>query len=209
MNVREIATWLETEWWTEHAYPSIENVCNFSGLTKAQLELAKEPINSQLSTRGLPPVEWSSVPKPVKVADPEFVAACALLLDTMDKRSAAAKLKAIPGMTTRKFNALLAVPINSRYYKSRVNQVFQGAEDTAKISLIRNIENGDLQSIKHFHEMTGIYRPNQEIILNMGVLIARLMEVLAAHVDPKTLGIIGDKFDSILTSATDEVKELV
>lgn len=207
MDEREIGSWLEVEYWKSYTYPSTQQTLLFSGINSQQLGLLNPIINKQLEARGLPPVDFAVTVKLKKVPDPEFVAATAMLQDLLDRRSTAAKLKSM-GMSTRKFNSLKAEPINNNYWKSRVNINFKDAEDTAKISLIKNIESGDLQSIKHFHEMTGIYRPNQEILLNMGVLIGRLMEVLAAHVDSKTLSIIGDQFNNILVSASAEVGEL-
>lgn len=206
MDVRELGSWYEVEYWKTYSYPSLNEAMKFSGLNAVQINLIGEAINKQLDARGLPPVGFSVPVKIKKVPDPEFVAATALLQDLLDKRSTAAKLKSM-GMSTRRFNALRAETINNNYWKSRVNINFKDAEDTAKMSLIRNIESGDLPSIKHFHEVTGTYRPNQEILLNLGVLIGRLMEVLVQHVDAKILRVIGDEFDSILTTATGEIDE--
>lgn len=208
MGPRRIATFIESFWWdTEpNRWPTLQEISEFSGWTTDQLAAIKDPVNAQLRARGCPPVDFKTAKeisaakkhqrRPAEV-DVKFAAACALVCDTLDKRSIAAKLKTIP-MSTREWQRLLADPTNNAYFRKRISKEFKEAETLAQMSLIKNIENGDLQSIKHFHEVTGVYRPNQETLLNLGVLIGQLMEILASHVDRDTLGVIAEKFQAVM-----------
>jgi hypothetical protein len=66
------------------------------------------------------------------------------------------------------------------------------------LALARNVDNGDLQSIKYFNELTGRYRGNDETVVNLMVLLGRMMEVLAKHVEPQILAAIADELDNVI-----------
>lgn len=206
MDIREIATWFEVEYWKDMEYPPVEAAMKFSGLDKQQLELAREAINKQVEARGLPPVGSFSVPKvQQRVVDPMFAAYCVHILNTLDKRPIAAKLKEL-GVSTTKWNALLNNKMNKAYYESRLNAMFKDTEMSAKMGLIRNVESGDLAAIKYFNEVSGVYRPNQEILLNLGVIIGKIMEILASQVDSQVLLQIADSIENLMENETKAIE---
>lgn len=129
--------------------------------------------------------------------DPLWVLACSIILDGTDKRSTAAKLKAI-GMSSAKWEAFNRRPQYKAFYEEALGRQFGQAENSAKLSLIRNIESGDLASIKHYQEYTGKFRPNSELTMNLGFIIAQLMEVLSRKLSSEDLIEVSESFDTIL-----------
>lgn len=203
------ATYIETFYWEHNRYPTLDEVIAYSNWSQAQLELISEPINKQLQNRGHPPFNFKTKKKVVrKELDPKFVAACVVVCDPHNKASLAAKLK-LAGLKTTEWQVLLNDPMNQKYFQRRMAKVFEGAEESAKLSLVKNIEAADLQSIKYYHEMTGIYRPNTETLLNMGVLLSQLMEILAKFVSKEILLQVADQFERVITAQAVEEPEPV
>lgn len=212
------ATYIESFYWTNDRYPTLEEVVSYSSWSIDQLTLISELINKQLMTRGHPPFSFKTAKaqRAKKEIDPKFVAACSLICDPANKASLAAKLKLVP-MKTSEWQVLLNDPVNQKYFKARINKAFAGADDSAKLSLMKNVEAGDLQSIKYFHEFTGIYRPNTETLLNLGVLLSQLMEILATFVSQDILLQIANRFEKVIeghavdesTEAQERIKEIV
>lgn len=210
----QIVAFLESRYWLDSNYPTIDDLIDFSELNKEQLQMKLPGVNLVLTdARGLPPFiipeqnQLKANHQVFDVPDEEFVLAVNTLLNVLDKRSTAAKLKE-EGITTAKFTAMKKKSVNRKYWEKRVKDTFGEANETAQLALVKNIENGDLQSIKHFHEVTGIYRPNQEILLNLGILIAQLMEILSRNVDQETLDIVAGEFEKVIQISETQVKEL-
>jgi hypothetical protein len=128
-----------------------------------------------------------------------------LLTDPIDKRSKSAKLKAA-NITTLKFDKLLQNNKHRAYWDKKCKQMVAVAQTYGDVALVRNVENGDLQSIKYFYELTGKYRGQEETITNLMSLISVLMEILAKYVEGPILSQIADEFEKKLQPI--EVKEL-
>lgn len=174
------ATLYEQQFWTEGFYSEID----LQGFNpKAVSEILKE--------RGLPTLSS----KKSNGLDPRFVVACDLICDTLDKKSKAIKLKSV-GLSTRQWNAYLRVAEYKEYFKKKVDLTFKDADESARLSLAKNLEAGDLQSIKFYMEFTGQHDPNKEITTNLNKLINLFMEVLIRYVDPATLQLITSEFDT-------------
>ncbi len=144
--------------------------------------------------------------RPQNSLDPFFVVAVNLLCDVSDKRSKAAKIKEA-SLTTKQFEAFLGIPSHKKYLEDRLAKVFTKSVDiSADLALARNVESGDLQSIKYYKELTGKYRPNQEISINLGIVVGRLMEILSSKLEPKLMAEIAYEFEAVLIEA--QPKEL-
>lgn len=197
--VEQIATQLDTEFWLKGNYPLQDKLEQRFQLVPLELEELSGRINSILTKRDLPPYQFKS--SELKEAerlhadlDPYFVVACSLLCDTLDKRARSVKLKAI-GMSSKRFNVLLEDKEHLEFYRKRVDKAFKGTSESAKLSLSKNVEAGDLQSIKYFHEFSQEYDPNQELKLNLNKLINLFMEVLVHHVPVETVEAISRDFE--------------
>lgn len=205
------ATYIESFYWTNDRYPTLDEVEKYTGWSQAQLDLISEPINTQLKQRGHPPFNFKikKISKRREL-DPNFVAACAVICDPLNKATPAAKLK-LAGLSTREWQVMLGVKENADYFQKRMAKVFKGAEQSAQMTLVKNIDSGDLQSVKYYHEMTGIYRPNTETLLNLGVLLSQLMEILATYVPSNILLEVATKFEKVIEGHSTEtpIKEVL
>ena len=135
---------------------------------------------------------------------PNFILAVNMICDTYDKRTLAAKLKSI-GVSTNAWKAFLKNEKNRKYFEKRFNDSFH--YDTgvaAKIALSNNVAAGDLQSIKYYNEWTGKYIPGQQNDVSIGIIIAKLMEILARRLAPQALNEIANEIELALS----ETKEL-
>lgn len=162
-------------------------------------------VNKVLPTRGLPEYTFEIDPKKANELDPFFVMAVDLVLDFHDKRSIAVKLKDV-GLTTKQWKAFLRRKTHKEYFAKRMDMEWGDVDSIAKMSLMKAAESGDLQSIKYALELNGTYRPNQELLLNVGVIIGKLMEVLTRYLPPDQLRLVADDFDSVLNSTGREIE---
>jgi len=196
--VYDVATFYETTYWLENEYPPETQVISRFDIKKPQLEVILPAINKILDLRSLPPVELRPTPKPRNSkVDPFFAAAVNLLVDVNDKRSKAAKLKVL-NLTTQKYEVLLNDPINRKYYEQRIAKLVKNTELTSDVALAKNVETGDLQSIKYFNEVTGKYRPEQNTSFLLGVIVGKLMEIMAKHLPAEQIILISEEFDQVL-----------
>lgn len=184
---------------------SFKDICSAFGLTPRELENNfLERVNSALEKRGCslisPPVKIqpAQTPKrPKDLLDATFVLAVDLLSDVTDKRSKSAKLKAA-GISSIRFDKFLDQTKYRDYFLTAMDKVRAKAVVSGDLALIRNVENGDLQSIKYFYELTGKYRGEQETVTNLVLLLSKVMEVLARHVDPAVLQTVADELENAI-----------
>lgn len=188
-----IATYLEVQYWTKNVYPPILELLTRYKLSSTQFDNLLEPINDVLKKKDLP-LYISAKKRLPGDLDPRFVTAVSLICDTLDKRSRAIKLKEV-NLSTKRFNAFLKIADYKAYYLSRVNEAFVGADESAKLALVKNIESGDLQSIKYFYEFTGQHNPQGDMFLVLQKLIALFTEILVKHVDPKIVDTVLSEFE--------------
>ena len=203
----EILTFVDAWFWTNKELPSRALIVDRFNLSQVDYEMYITSFNEALKNRlGL---ELQLNPLPVRVdlgfpkLDPLFVMACNMICDVADKKTTAAKLKAV-NLTTRQWQAMLVIPMHKEYFERRLESVFgENTKHAAKLAIARNVEAGDLPSIRYFHEFTGEFKPHQETTLNLAFLLGRVMEVLARFVSPEVMNQIANEIDTVL-----EVKEL-
>lgn len=183
---------------------------------KDQLPKSKEEweefiidIQEPLVARGIRPYDL-----PHSFYEAQFVLACNLICDPLDKRAINAKLKEA-GITTKQWKNFLNEEKYFNYYKKGIDKIFdQQTRVTAKRNLAQLVENGDLQAIKYFEERENIYRPQREQDIQ-GLLISMLtvtMEILSKHISPEILHKVQQEFQEVdfidVTSHTNPVGKL-
>lgn len=220
----DVLTYYDAMFWMNSKLPSPDMVMERFSLTLESFNEVYVRCREPLANRGIKaPADPFNKPKPklhppVKSDDPDFeldpvfVVATSIICDSADKRSTAAKLKAL-GLTTKQWQAALKIPEHRAYFELRVKEAFEGAESASKVALAKNIESGDLQSIKYYNELTGRYRPQEESFINFMALISRFMEILSKRVEPAVLAEIADEFDAIIdikeiANASSEIKAI-
>ena len=201
---KEVITYLEVEFWLKGDFPTeLQILEQYSSAVEKQAVLKilrSEDLVKALNNRGLPNYENRSS---VRGFHPEAVIAANMIADIYDKRSIGAKLKSL-GLNTRQWQGFLKNRDFKAYFTQLVNSRFDEDVSTiAKVGLGKLVENADLNAIKYFHELTGEYRPHNEEVIQLHMIIARMMEILAEFVTPEILGQIANKLDTVI-----EVKEL-
>jgi hypothetical protein len=195
---------LEFNFYTKQGYPTWEELKELTRYTDVQLRLLMTQVNERLELRGLPHYPVPSQVEPVgwkSSLDPLFVIAVSEVTNVTNKASKEAKLKKI-GVTPRQWDAWLLSEENYNYYKYMVKSQWNRAEDAAQLGIMAGIEKQDLQAIRYYHEFTGRFKPSTELNVNLGVIVAHMMEIFSRYVDPATLSKIADELNVI------EVKEI-
>jgi hypothetical protein len=191
----QFITDLEYTYWEKGSYLTTQDMSELYRITLDEAESLFLKANPVLEKRGLPPTTRRTL-FPDKF-DPMFILAVNKLSDPLDKRSNAVKLKDL-GLSTKAFQAYLKLENNRSYYERRLNEAFETTEYSAKTSLMRNIESGDLNSIKYFHEYTGRFQSNDSTAFNFIVVLQKVMEILARHVDQNVLDVVAAEFENTL-----------
>lgn len=163
--------------------------------------LDSQEFIKQLMLRGLP---WDEVLTPDGFPV-HFINAANLLLDHVDRRSKAAKLKSL-GISSRQWNMWMKLPTCRQYFEREVDEVFKVITPIdSKQSLSRAVEAGDLNAIKYFNEFNGTYRPGQESLLNLAAILAKVMEILVKYVDPQVLPQVATELDHVIEAESREL----
>lgn len=176
---------IEQYFWKNGELPSFTPLLE-QGIT---VEEIKDVINPKLRGRGIPTYSFTRVlreftPVGNKELDPLFVLTCNVMCKASSK-SKGAKFKDLStlGVNEAMWNAWLSIPSYFEYAKELMEIQFQTVTDVdAKMGIARNVANGDLQSIKYYHEFTNRYRPQDANAVNLMGLIGALMEILARNV---------------------------
>lgn len=203
----KLLTRLETCYWVEGDFPEFSLLLDEFATSAPVLKSTLMDIEPKLKARGLPPYP---VPTDNAVAkmknetfgdlDPLFVIVCNDILDFHDKRSIPAKLKAYEpvGVTTKTWQGWLKRPIYMEYYENLLRERFdKPLEMSAKLSLARNIEAGDLNSIKYYHEITRKHVPQNSNVISLQFMILALMEILAKHVPTNVIDAVAEELESL------------
>jgi hypothetical protein len=156
-----------------------------------QVYLSDAELEEVLLNRGLP--TYDSPPNRI---DSNFALATTLICDISDKRTKAAKLKDA-GLTTRQWTGFLKRRSHYNYFQERLNRVWNDeVEPNAKLAISRAVESGDLQAVKYFHEYTDRYRPQDQQIVNLSLIISGLLEILAKHLNKELLQTVATELEA-------------
>jgi len=201
---REVLTFMEVQFWMNGELPSEQSIIELFVTQEDRMQalsVLRDPdLNKvHLANRGLPEFNDRSA----RGFSPEAVIAANMITDIYDKRSIGAKLKSL-NLNTRQWNGFLKDEDFKKYFTTLVEQRFDGDISTvAKINLGKLVENADLRAIQYFHELTGEYRPQNEEVQQLHLIIARMMEVLAKFVSPQILDQVATELETVI-----DVKEL-
>jgi hypothetical protein len=193
-----LITFIEQEFWTQNKLPSKQEIADFLEIQNLdEVNALLISIKSALDNRGLPPFKTSHYLLE-KVLPPNFILYCNFAAATTDKRSNAQKLKDA-GLSSSQLNAILQNPAAKTYYEQRVNSAWQGLETASKLALARNVESGDLNSIKYVMEWQGKFSPNQNSNeFNLMLVISKLMEILTQFLTPDNMNLVAAQFDEVI-----------
>lgn len=194
---------------------------------KFQLDFTEDELaarfNKPLQNRGLlqyPVKKEVPVPKPEPATEVELapeekaaleeieniptlppvgVIAAHLIADVGDKRSTAAKLKSLD-LTTADWNGFLANPEFNKFFSELVDNHFRDYSTKAKLGLGKQLEIGELNAIKYYHEFTGEFRPQQQEVIHLQLIISQLMEVISRFLTSEQITQVADEIDGIIAN---------
>ena len=199
-HIKEVVTVLNTQFLLEGEY-SFEDLKTrvpiLLEMGSEQLEELFTEANKILEdARGLPPFVVKF--KTTKILDPRFVAACNIIMDVSDKRSVAAKLKDV-SLTTKQWNNFLRTKANREYYDKLVDNLMDyDTWQESRLAIARNVSQGDLSSIKYFHELTGKFVAQKDFDPRiLTYMMTAILEIVVRHVDGHTARIIADELEAV------------
>ena len=199
--VKRVTPYYESTYHFQNKYPTESEVLKRYSITPRQLREVLVEVNLILhSKRFLPKIELDELPTTFEY-EPEFMIAVDLISDPNDRKSLAAKLKVI-GKSTQWWKNQLKDPRNKELFALRVNESWSGVAELAKLSLLKNVEAGDLPTIKYVDEKTGV-SPSQQMNFDFIKVINQFMEILVHYLTPEQMEEVVTRFEATIT-----IKEL-
>lgn len=191
------------EFWNKHGYFPPFDELKKRGVTDSNALCKKPAFIKAMTNRGirLP----ASVEAPVDLSK-EQLAAILTMTDYLDRRNAASKLKLL-GITTAQWQGWM----RDKSFKDYVHELsannFVDGVHMAQTGLAKKLEDGDVNAIKYYYEVTGRFSSannngsaNEQ---NVRMVITKLVEVLQRKIkDPQLLQEIGIDFEIILNGGT-------
>lgn len=201
--VQKMVTFCEVRYHLEGKYPPLEVLAlKFDCPEKTVLQNIEEVSEILVRARFLPPVEFSV---PEEEFDPDFLIASNMIIDALDKRSNAAKLKSI-GKSTQWWNNQLKKDFQNSYHTTRVQETYGQIPNLAKTSLARLVEGGDLNALKYAEEKLNIYRPQQQAFLDFTKIISQFMEILVTYLSSEQIEEVANKLERVIDTNVKEIE---
>lgn len=183
-----------------HRFPNIAILGTTLGIEYSRVRdlLGNEVVTAMLSNRG--------IEKPEDIDSkltPEQLAAANTILNPYDKRSKAQKLISL-GIEPARFHGWMNGKVFKEYMRVRSEELFEEGMPLAHISLLKEVEKGNVKAIELFYQVSGRYTGvNSAEMQNVTLLLGRLLEAIQMEVtDQDTVRRIGDRFQSIVTGGT-------
>jgi len=130
------------------------------------------------------------------------------VLDTFDRRSTAAKLKAL-GVDTQVYQLWLRDNRFQRYMREESARRLELSEIEANTSLIHRATSGDTQALKFFYELTGKFNANDQALgqtlKNMEVVVQVLLELISKYLEPSDVLLLVTELEARTGSHRDAV----
>jgi len=185
----------EQLFWTHGAVPTEERVAELTGV---RLETVKkywqdDEFRQRLQKRGLPLDGGRSE----QLLTVQQLDVANRMLNLADNRSKREKLQEC-GVSPQQYSAWLRQPAFQQYMARRGEELFKSADGDAYRALVGIVEAGDVQGLKLFFEMRGIYNPRMQVDINVDAVMLQVVEVISRHVrDPETLIAIAEDLERL------------
>lgn len=192
----KILTLIEQRFWETGFLVSNEKVAETLAIDEKHVKKAwtKEDFRAALMARGID----LEPEKTTEVLTPQQVLVVNMLMNTHDTQSVREKLQ-LAGVKSQTYHAWLRQPAFQSYVKKRAEAVFGAAESTAFLSHVKAMEDGDMNAVKLFYEMKGIYNPKVTHEFNVQSMLIRIVEVVARHVqDQDTMLAIASELEALV-----------
>ena len=196
-NQKTLINFLE-EWWFSHddlnqKFPSQQMIVSRTKLPTAEVTryLKDKKVLAALDSRGI-------IYADITLLLPEQLAVANVILDFSDRRSQKVKLNDL-GISTTKYSAWLRQPKFQRYLRYRAESLLGNTQHEAHTALLKNVQNGDLNSIKLYYEVTGRWSSKPAAELNLEFILLKVVESVQKYVtDPAAITAIARELGELL-----------
>lgn len=135
-----------------------------------------------------------------------------IVTDANDRRGFLSRLKAA-GITTTQWRGWLKQPVFASCLKELTGVALQEHETAANNALMKKVEAGDVNAIKFYYEMTGIYNPAKQQDRDVMEVLSAVIEIISRRVkDPATQFAIAEELQGLIgkrpVAGTTIVREL-
>jgi len=196
---RDFVNFIE-HWWFSHddinqkmpTNETLRDALNWEGSKVAKF--LKDPdVDKALENRGITLAD-------VTLLLPEQLAVANTILDFSDNRSQKKKLEEL-GVTTQRYQGWLKQERFQRYMRQRAEALLGETQHEAHTSLLRNVQRGDLNSIKLYYEMTGRWSSKTAGDLNVEFILIKVVEAVQKYVkDPVAIQHIAHELSGLVGS---------
>lgn len=196
----DVLTFIEQIWWENNqTVPTDEKIAEATGvgLQTVKNYWKNSDFRAALNVRGVSFANELSAGKALTYAQLQVAN---MLMNIMDKRSLREKLQTaqLPGVTPAQVGAWMRQPAFQEHLRRRAQDLYEGADVSANIALVKAIDSGDLKAVQLFMEMTGRYTPRSTVDVNIHAVLARVVEIVSMHVrDPAILEAIAVDMEAL------------
>jgi hypothetical protein len=196
----DVLTYIEQVWWEDNkSVPTDEKIAEATGVGLQTIKGYWKDSNfrAALNARGVTFVNEMTSGKALSYAQLQVAN---MLMNIMDKRSLREKLQAanLPGVTPAQVGAWMRQPAFQAHLRRRAQVLYDDADVSANLALVKAIDAGDLKAVQLFLEMTGRYTPRSTVDVNIHAVLARVVEIVSIHVrDPAILEAIAHDMENL------------
>lgn len=193
---KEIIAYIEQEYYTSPSgkIPTQEEIAKALDLSIERVRSAwtRDEFKSTLVDRGLEYIERGN-----GILSPTQIMFANALLNTNDKSSVRQLLELFNVKSTQ-YHAWLREATFQSYLRTRAEQIFEASDYEAYKALVRAVSSGDVNAIKFFFELRGIYNPKLTVNINIRSVMTEVIRVITDNVkDPQVIEAIATELEKI------------
>ncbi len=192
----KVLSFIEQTFWEQGGIPSNEIVKDKLGITLKRIDECWKlaSFRKALIARG---INFSSLEADNAILNPHQIILANFLMNTADKRSFRQKCEAA-SVTVQQANGWMRQIPFQNYLRKRAEELFKSTDPVAYLSLIQNIERGNMDAIKMFFEMRGIYSPKTQVDVNLDSIMMRVVEILSRFLTAEQLQAAAQELEGVL-----------
>ena len=188
---------------TENALPTYDEILEKSGLPadKVKAVLKSDYFCDRMWARGIQwPRKWDStqaITTPRAQITPQQVHALQIVMDPTNNKPMGQKLK-MAGVSYSTWQNWLRQPVFAEAVRYTTEQMLGDNIATVHARLVNKADQGDVQAMKLFYEVSGRHDPARQQMQDIQSIIGLLLEVITRHItDPSVLMRITNDFDTV------------
>jgi hypothetical protein len=197
----EILAFIEQRYHETSLLPTKEILCERFSITPRQLAayMRRKEFQTAFEARGLPSYRTIAV-NDKGLLTPIQLAVANTLLNTHDRNTLRKKLQLL-NVTTTQFAAWQKQPAFQDYLRSESIARFNNTDVDARLSLTKLVQDADLNAIKYYMEVSGIYNPVATQVIDLQRILASVLELLVRYLAPGELLEVANDLEKILAGS--------